>query len=70
MPLQLRRMPAFSERHGVAGDEDVDGMLDGVDLAVEDLDHRPDRGFDAGLVGLMGAAAFGLTRGRSIGRAG
>jgi hypothetical protein len=55
---------------GVAGDEGVAGVLDGVDPAVEDLDHRPDRGFDAGLVGLMGAAAFGLTRGRSIGRAG
>ena len=51
-------------------DVGVDDVLDRVDLTVEDLDHRPDRGFDAGLVGLMGAAAFGLTRGRSIGRAG
>ena len=37
-------------------------MLDGVDLAVEDLDHHPDRGLDAGLVGLLRAAAFGLTQ--------
>src|ERR1700728_3967336 len=53
----------FFGQNGVAGDEGVDGVLDGVDLAVEDLDHRPDRGLDAGLVGLMGAAAFGLTQG-------
>ena len=57
--------PGLFGQNGVAGDEGVAGALDGVDLAVEDLDHRFDRGLDAGLVGLMGAAAFGLTRGRS-----
>ena len=76
--LSILRADAFARaqeaglfgQNGVAGDEGVDGVLDSVDLAVEDLDHRPDRGLHAGLVGLMGAAAFGLTRGRSIGRAG
>jgi hypothetical protein len=29
---------------------------------VEDLDHRPDRGLDAGPVGLLRAAAFRLTQ--------
>jgi hypothetical protein len=31
-------------------------------ISVEDLDHRANRGLDAGLVGLMRAAAFGLTQ--------
>jgi hypothetical protein len=68
--LSILRADAFARaqeaglfgQNGVAGDEGVDGVLDGVDLAVENLDHHPDRGLDAGLVGLMGAAAFRLTQ--------
>src|ERR1700677_834109 len=61
MPLQRAGDRLFRQTR-VTGDEDVDGLLDGADLVVENLDHRPDRGLDAGLVGLLRAAAFGLTQ--------
>ncbi len=68
--LRILRADAFARaqeaglfgQNGVAGGEDVDGALDGVDLAVEDRDHRADRDLDAGFVGLLRATTFRLTQ--------